>query len=351
MRCQSISTAIIAALAATALSAPTNAGETRLSSKMFFDFTNIDQNDSDSGKTDASGIGLDVKRFYFGVDHPFDDVWSGNLTTDFQYAQDDGLTNVYVKKAYLQGRFSKAAVLRIGSAGLPWIPFVEDYYGYRYVENTLVDRLKFGTSADWGLHLGGKLGQSGAFNYAASIVNGAGYKDPDRSESVDFEARVGFAPVEGIILALGGYSGKLGKQRATVDIFHTAKRADALVAYANKTFRVGAEYFRASNWNTVLTPAGDSADGWSVWASAALNDKFAVFARYDRADLSNHLDSAAEDTYYNAGVEYQLIKGFKLAAVYKHTQRDHTAGTPADNDLQTTNRRSNEIGIWGEVKF
>ena len=55
---------------------------TKLSGRMYFDFTSIDQKDSDSGKTDKSGIGLDVKRFYLGVDHTFNDIWSMNLTTD-----------------------------------------------------------------------------------------------------------------------------------------------------------------------------------------------------------------------------------------------------------------------------
>ena len=30
---------------------------------------------------------------------------------------------------------------------------MEGVYGYRYVENTLVDRIKFGNSADWGVHV------------------------------------------------------------------------------------------------------------------------------------------------------------------------------------------------------
>jgi hypothetical protein len=40
-----------------------------------------------------------VKRFYLGVDHKFNDVWSANLTTDFNYVSGDGETNLLVKKA------------------------------------------------------------------------------------------------------------------------------------------------------------------------------------------------------------------------------------------------------------
>ena len=118
--------------------------DTKVSGKMFFDFSNIDQKNSDTGKTAANGVGLDVKRFYLGIDHKFNDIWSANLTTDFNYVSSDGETNLFVKKAYVQGKFDKAAIFRVGSADMPWIPFVENLYGFRYVENTLTDRLKYG---------------------------------------------------------------------------------------------------------------------------------------------------------------------------------------------------------------
>ena len=48
--------------------------DTQLSGKMFFDLSNIDQTDN-GVKTSASGTGFDVKRFYLGVNHTFNDVW------------------------------------------------------------------------------------------------------------------------------------------------------------------------------------------------------------------------------------------------------------------------------------
>ncbi|KAG1254303.1 hypothetical protein G6F68_010914 [Rhizopus microsporus] len=118
---------------------------------MFFDLTNIDKT-SNGKDTAASGTGLDVKRFYLTVDHKFNDIWSANLTTDFQYSSAIGNTELFVKKAYVQGSFDPAFNLRVGAADMPWIPYVEKFYGMRYVENTLTDRLKYGNSSDWGLH-------------------------------------------------------------------------------------------------------------------------------------------------------------------------------------------------------
>lgn len=323
--------------------------DTSISGKMFFDFSSINQKNSDSGKTDASGLGIDVKRFYLGVTHKFNDIWSANLTTDFNYVSGDGETNLFVKKAYVQGKFDDAAVLRIGSADMPWIPFVENYYGFRYVENTLTDRLKYANSADWGLHLGGDLGAGKSVNYAVSVVNGAGYKNPSRSKGVDVEGRVGFVPVEGMIVALGGYSGHLGKETENIDAENTAQRGDFMVAYADKAFRVGAEYFTAKNWNNVLSPLADKADGYSFWGSVGLTDQLSLFARYDNAKLSKDLDKKAKDVYYNLGLEYQVTKGFKLAGVWKHEKNDKSVATPTPAHVQ--NVKTNEIGVFGEVSF
>jgi hypothetical protein len=322
---------------------------TTLSGRMYFDFTSIDQKDSDSGKTDKSGIGLDVKRFYLGVDHKFNDIWSMNLTTDFNYVGNDGETNLFVKKAYVQGKFDQAAVLRIGSTDMPWIPFAEKYYGFRYIENTLTDRLKYGNSADWGLHLGGDIGAGKSLNYAVSVVNGRGYKNPGRSKGVDIEARVGFEPFDNMVVAIGGYSGHRGQETENINAPNTAQRGDFMVAYASDAFRLGAEYFTAKNWNNVLATATDNADGYSLWGSVAVADGVNLFARYDNASLSKTLDRDNKNVYYNAGIEFQLTKGFKLAGVWKHEKAEKSVATPVPQHVRSV--KTNEIGVFGEVRF
>jgi hypothetical protein len=314
--------------------------DTKLSGRMYYDFSNINA-ESNGVKTSASGTGFDIKRFYLGVDHKFNDTWSMNLTTDFQYSSAIGATEVYLKKAYLEGKFSDAFALRLGSTDLPWVPFAENAYGYRYIENTLVDRLKYGTSADWGVHASGVSG-SGMFNYAVAMINGAGYKNPSRSKGVDFEGRIGFAPVDGLTLAVGGYTGKLGKETETVDVPHTAKRFDALAAYATPDFRIGAEYFSATDWNVTQVDA-DKADGYSVFGNVALGGNgINLFARYDSAKTSKDIDPSLKNTYYNIGVEFPVTKGLKVAPVYKYTR--------LENDT-SIDQVTKELGVWGEFRF
>lgn len=316
--------------------------DTKISGRMYYDLTNID--DKNRGvKTDKSGFAFDIKRFYLGVDHKFNDQWSMNLTTDFQYSSAISSTEVYLKKAYVQYKLSDAFVLRAGAADLPWVPFAENYYGMRYIENTLIDRLKFGTSADWGLHAGGKVAD-GSMEYAVAALNGNGYKNPSRSKGLDFEGRLSFAPTDKTVLAIGAYSGTLGKEKQTVNAQHTANRMDFLAAYASGNTRFGVEYFQAKNWNNVLTVATDKATGWSLWGSMGLNEKgVTVFGRYDRSDISKTLDPSLQDTYYNLGVEFPIAPGVKIATVYKHTDQR--------NDARSKDLKTDEFGVWGEFRF
>jgi hypothetical protein len=346
----------VASLLAIAIAAPAFAADaesTTVSGKMFADFSHIDlQNDGvDSA---ANGTGIDVKRFYLGVNHNFDDIWSVNVTSDFNYVSNDSETQVYIKKAYLQAKLSDALVGRLGSADLPWVPFVEDLYGYRFVENVIVDRLKFGTSADWGLHAGGKV-SDGMFNYAVSVVNGAGYKNPTRSKSMDVEARAGFMPIQGLTLALGGYSGKLGKdvEGSATPVEHTAERADALAAYVSGPLRLGAEYFHVKDWNQVTTVASDKADGYSLWGSYNFTPMWGVFARADAAKTSRDLNSDLKDEYFNVGLVSHPRKNIDLAFVYKHEKVDGGGTVSTSNGTigGLDEGKYDEFGVWGQVAF
>src|SRR5207248_994519 len=83
-----------------ALSAAARADEsTTVSGKMFGDITNYDLT-NDGVDSANNGTGIDVKRFYLGVTHNFDDIWSANITSDFNYVANDGETQIFVKKAY-----------------------------------------------------------------------------------------------------------------------------------------------------------------------------------------------------------------------------------------------------------
>lgn len=318
--------------------------------RIYADVTGKENKDKGTNtKSDDSGFGTDVKRVYLEFGYKVDNVWSAHFVSDIG---DQGTKryDIFVKKAYLEANFSKMADLRIGSTDLPWIPFVEHQYGYRYLENTLTDREHFGTSADWGVHM---KGGNDMVQYAFGVINGRGYSDPTRSQSVDFEGRISLTPAKGLTLGLGGYSGKRGKDLEATPALHNATRFDLLANYRNDRINVGGEYFTADNWNNVTSVATDSADGMSVWVSAPVSN-VELFARFDQTKPSKDLNPDLKSTYYNAGVQFKPAKLLKVAVAFKHATVDsglggHAAGV--GSTIPGAKGESNEIGVWAQYKW
>ena len=326
---------------------------TSISGKAFANISSIDH-ESDGEDLGDNGTQTELKRFYIGVDHKFNDTFSANLTTDFRYNANGTSKDVlvYVKKAYLQAKFAPEFFVRVGAADLPWVPFVEGLYGYRFVENELVDRTKFGTSSDWGVHVGGSFAD-GKISYAASAINGAGYKTLSRSSNtIDLEGRLSATPVKNVTLGIGGYSGKLGKSSDVTDTEHRATRWNAVAAYTNSRVRAGVEYFQAKNWNNVTTVADDKSSGWSAFGSFAFTPQLALFGRYDWVKPSKEINPDLRDNYWNVGLNYKPIKEIDLALVYKRDRARNGFISTSNGTIGGINDGSyDEIGIFSQFAF
>jgi hypothetical protein len=330
---------------------------TVISGKAFFNVSNIDHKRAGIDQTD-NGTETELKRFYIGIDHKFSDVLSANVTTDFRYNA-NGTSNdvlVFVKKAYLQAKLNPAFIVRVGEADLPWVPFDEGLYGYRFVENTLIDRTKFGTSVDWGVHLLGSFGPNNLISYQVSAINGSGYKTLARnSDTIDFEGRVSVNPIKPITLAVGGYTGKLGKSADNGASTHRATRFNALAAYTDKRIRAGVEYFAAKNWNNVNTAATDKSNGWSAFGSFAFTQQIAAFGRYDWVKPNRDANPALHDRYFNVGLDYKPLPPLDLALVYKHDRANNGFLSTSNGTIGGLNNATagtyNEVGLFGQFVF
>jgi hypothetical protein len=326
---------------------------TSISGKVFANVSTIDH-ESDGVDLGDNGTQAELKRFYLGVDHKFDDTFSANLTTDFRYNSNGTSKDVlvYVKKAYVQAKFAPELFVRVGAADMPWVGFSESLYGYRFVENTLIDRTKFGTSSDWGVHLGGSLA-GGRVSYAASVVNGAGYKTLSRSSNtIDLEGRVSTSPVKNVTLGIGGYTGKLGKSSEVATAAHRATRWNALAAYTDKRLRAGVEYFQAKNWNNVTTLATDKSSGWSAFGSFAVTPKVALFGRYYWVKPNEKTKDSLKDNYFNVGLNYKPMKAIDLALVYKRDRANNGFISTSNGTVGGIERGSyDEVGIFSQFAF
>ncbi len=321
-------------------------GRTTVGGKMYGDLT-YNHLTGNGHELSKSGIGTDVKRFYFSLGHRYNDIWSVHLTTDFKYESHETNTQLFVKTAYVQAKFSPLATVRLGSANMPWIPYDEGLYGFRYVENTLIDRL----AADWGAHL---LGKEGMFNYAFSAVNGGGYHNPTRTKTVDVGGRIGIEPLPGLNLAVGGYVGKLGNNDSGTATFHTAKRLDLVAAYVQPAYRVGFEYFKAYDWHRVASTTSDRGYGISAWGSVSPMRHITLFARFDYAKPSQDLQPGLTDYYFNVGAQYQAYKNVVLALAFKHEKQNNGSWKTSNTSvkpMQFNTVNYNEVGLWTQVKF
>jgi hypothetical protein len=340
----------LAALGATAVRA-----DTSINGTVFADFSDKQNKDKATNvKSSDSGVGTDVKRFYFTVTHEFDSIWSAQFQSDIG---DQGAKryDVFVKKAYIKAKLDPMFQVLLGSANQPWIPYVEDVYGFRYVEQTITDRLGFGNSADWGVHVIG-LSENKVINYDVVADNGRGYSNPTRSKSVDFEGRVGIQPIPGLNIAAGFLSGKRGLETYSAPALHTATRWDGLAGYNGTFFHIGGEYFQAKNYANVTTVATDKADGFSVWASIIPTPAFTIFGRYDEAKPSKDLKPSLKDNFFDVGLQWRANKSFAASLVYKYEEVKNGSISTSDGTIGTTkgigNKGNyNEFGVWTLYTF
>ena len=386
--------------------------DTSISGRMYFNVSNINQKVNGvkpSGNSSLNGTGFNIKRFYLGVDHKFDDVFAANVTMDvsnvvgntananFPGSPANGASTVtvpatcvtgtvactvtvpaqpinnnvslvgkgfYIKKAYLQAKLDPALIIRVGAADLPWVPYDEGFYGYRHIENTLIDRTNFGTSADWGVHVLGDLA-GGLFSYQVSAIDGGGYRNVKVTKTIDLEGRAS-VNYKGVFAGVGGYTGKRGNDTQNAILangqdLHTATREDALVGYKTKLFTVGAEYFHTKNWNTVTSVAEDKSDGYSVFGNVNFAKTWSVFGRYDRVKPTKDLNDNLKDNYFNVGIQWEPVKIVDLALVYKRDKVDNglfgtqngTIGgaNPAATPLIGGRGTYDEFGLFGQLRF
>jgi hypothetical protein len=354
---------------------------TTVSGRMYFNFSNVDTKVNGvkpTGTGSNNGTGFNIKRFYLGVDHTFSPIFAANVTMDISNVV--GQTNTqnftstgtpagsnlpglvgkgfYVKKAYLQAKLDPAFIVRLGAADLPWVPYAENQYGYRHIENTIADRTSFATSADWGIHVLGDLA-GGLVSYQVSVVDGGGYRNVKVSNSVDVEGRVSLN-YKGFYAAVGGYTGKLGNDTEGAVTPNTASREDAMIGYKNKLFNLGVEYFHAKDYKNVTTVAEDKSDGYSVFGNVNFSKTWSVFGRYDWIKPTKITDDNTKDGYYNMGIQWEPVKIVDLALVYKHekvdngtfgTQNGTIGGANPAGSLTGGRGTYDEFGLFGQLRF
>lgn len=318
-------------------------GKLSIGMKSFINMTRTEV--KTNGATTAKDTGLGVDRFYLWLKYKIDDTWSAKITTDVNNEQGrtgvPGLKrnmNVFLKNAYIQGSFSPEFNLLVGLAGTPWIPYEESLWKHRYVTNVFVDGYGYDDSADYGVALKGKF-MNGLLGYSASIVNGGGYSNPSRTDSIDFSARLTLRPVEGLDISGHYRDGKRGKKTLATPNADDNTLWQGLVSYGIDNARIGGGYI--NNKVSAVTGLETKNTGFDIWAWYNFMPEFGAFGRYDykkQTVTANAVDEKLDR--FIVGLEYIYSKSLRFSAVYDHANVDNSGNT-----LGTT-RKTDKYGLY-----
>ena len=251
-----------------------------------------------------SGFALD--RAYLGYQFSLTEKLSGKVVFDMGSTKVDGadLERVaYLKNAMLSWKTGDFT-LDFGLIGLEQFNVQEKFWGYRYIMKSFQDEYKFGSSADMGIL--GKYKFAKWLSADITISNGEGYKKLNGDNKYRYAPGTTLFPVEGLtVRAYYDIAGKNGDG----DGIESQQSLAFFAGYKHKLFSLGAEYNQMFNSKS---KKDKDQNGFSIYSTVKLADKFDIFGRYD--NLASKDDwSSTDGQRILAGIQYSPIKQLKIA--------------------------------------
>ena len=247
----------------------------RISGIMFADYYAILSADDGDVNLPEKRNAFCFRRIYFNYDHSLSE------RVDFRFrleANDAGFgfrakMEPFVKHAYLKWKGALGGNLYVGESGTPTWALVEQTWGYRAVEKTLLDLNGIGSSADVGLAF---KAHTGGATYHVMVANGPGQR-PERDNGKKLYASVQFHPGENQIELYGDVDMLPGGDELTLKAF---------LGRVGDGFHGGVESFMRINKEAALTDPGEDVTriGLSVFGALPLRDNWKGFARVDAVD-------------------------------------------------------------------
>lgn len=160
------------------------------------------QNVANNGIKDLNG--LQIRRLYFTYDYTISSKFSTRLRLAYEpnSFSSDGKISVFLKDSYLKwsNLFFNSDLL-IGIQPTPTWEISEEIWGNRFLEQTIMDLRKYGSSRDLGISLQGKFDSEGIFKYCFMVGSGTGNKiETDKFKKFYFLVEI--APMKPLIATL-----------------------------------------------------------------------------------------------------------------------------------------------------
>ena len=258
----------------------------RISGIMFADYYAILSADDGDVNLPEKRNAFRFRRIYFNYDRSLSE------RIDFRFrleANDAGFGDrakmePFVKHAYLKWKGALGGNLYVGESGTPTWALVEQTWGYRAVEKTLLDLNRIGSSADVGLAF---KAHTGGATYHVMVANGPG-KSPERDNGKKLYASVQFHPGENQIELYGDIDMLPGGDELTLKAF-LGRVGDGFHGGVESFMRIGKEAALTDpgkEKEAALTDPGEDVTriGLSVFGALPLRDNWKGFARVDAVD-------------------------------------------------------------------
>lgn len=232
--------------------------------------------------------GFTYRRLYLTTDYRISEAFQARVRLE---ANEETVTEngpvPFVKDLYLRWSSNTGHRLTFGVTSPPSFDVLEDSWGYRSLEKTVMDFFDIVSSRDMGVRAEGPILADDRLKYAVMVGNNESVQpEDDRHKRV--YGQLIYKPIEKI-------TGTLGLDYATYD----DERDDGLtwntsLSLVESGYRIGAEAFL----NRTGLEAGESYErfGVSLFTVIALAKKWEVVGRYDRfidddldRDFSTHL--------------------------------------------------------------
>ena len=253
---------------------------------------------------------FDFRRMYFTYKKTMTENLDFTFQTDVGRLREDGRLEVFLKNAKVDWK-SPFGKFVVGLQGMNVFNIQEKTWGYRSVENAVMDKYKFASAADIGIGYYNKIEK---VNYNVLITNGSGFTKPetDNYKKISAQAYIGSSN-------LSSSSGYNVGSVFSYEPYETAEEVteSKLVTgifggFSSDIFRAGVEVDRLADSNE-----DRNTSIVAIYGNGVLNKKTHVFGRFDYV-----IRSDMETKYFVAGIAISPENGFTIIPNGRFTKID-----------------------------
>ena len=263
-----------------------------------------------------------IDRVYVRADGNINERFATSVTLDANRFSDpavDTRYRLFVKHAYLEWKDAAPGVkVRAGIIDAPLGPYLDDFWGHRYIaDNFAASAIKLST-ADAGVGAYGKH-MDGVVDWSAVLVNGEGYSNIEVNKGKQVQARVTVDPMasnEDLALPITGF------------VSYAFNPDDAQQLIASGVIGFDQKFFTGSVQALINQQYEVNGFGYSIVALPRVPKVATAVFRMDHYDPNTDADDDAS-TKLIIGASHNFAKKVALAATYQQTSTEAAPDAPS----------------------